>query len=329
MSKKIYILIFAILLIPSLVYAEDLEDKLNNSQEETIENAEQKNDNIENSIEELENKKLCNDEKGNKYNCLVSKVDKDTKVYDFADLLTDEEEKNIYRTIDNFLESSSMDFVVVTLDKNPYGVSDYYTQIYAQDFYYYNDFGVGDKKDGLIVLIDMNNRYPYIATKGNAILVYDDERIDSIHESAYNYLASGNYYEALKNYIDKIAYYYDKGIPDSNEYYCIDEFGIYYKCKSAPKRVNWAITIIAATLGSLIPAFIHTRKYKGIHIATNANNYLTNGNVNVKTDQFLTTFTSRVRRIHDSGGSGGHSGGGSSISHGSGGSFGGGGGRHF
>ena len=329
MKKFIYILLLTILLIPNIVSAENLDENKNDNQEEIIDNVSETNDSIENSVEELKDKKLCNDENGNTYSCLVPKVDKDIRVYDYADLLTDEEEKNIHSIVDNYIEKSSMDLVIVTLDKNPYGVSDYYTQIYAQDFYYYNDFGVGDKKDGLIVLIDMDNRYPYIATKGNAILVYDDERIDSIHDSAYNYLVSGNYYSAIKSYIDKIEYYFEGGVPESNKYFCIDDNGDYYKCKSAPKEVNWGISLVIAIVGSLLGSFIHTRKYKEIKLAVNANNYLTNSNITERTDNFLTTFTSRIRRSHDSGGSSGHSGGGSSISHGSGGSFGGGGGRHF
>ena len=70
-------------------------------------------------------------------------------------------------------------------------------------------------------------------------------------------------------------------------------------------------------------------KYKGIKLATNANYYLKNSTITNSKDNFLTTFTSRVKIQRDSGGSGGH-GGGSSISHGSSGtSHGGGGGRHF
>jgi len=305
--------------MPFVVKAEELD---NNSDLE-------ENENIEENIEEILSNKLCNDSNGNKYNCLVPEVDKDKKIYDYADLLTSEEEEKIYKIVDNYIESSKMDLVIVTINENPYGISDYYTQIYAQDFYYYNDFGIGNTKDGLIILIDMANRYPYIATKGNAILMYDDERIKSIHENAHNYLSSGNYYSAIEAYVNKIDSYIESGIPDSNQYYCIDDNGNYYKCKSEPKNVNWGISILVATLGSLIPAFIHTRKYKGVHLATNANSYLTNEDVNVRNDQFLTTFTSRVRRSHDSGSGGGHSHGGSTISHGSGGSFGGGGGRHF
>ena len=196
------------------------------------------------------------------------------------------------------------------------------------DFYDYNDFGVGKTKDGIIVIIDLNNSFRWLSTTGTAQLMYDDERIEDINNDTLSYLKAGNYYEAFKEYVNSASDWASKGIPKSNEYYCVDEDGEYYKCKSEPKKVNWAITIIAAILGGTIPVFVHTRKYKGINIATNANDYLKSSTQTNSLDQFLTTFTSQVRRSHDSGGSGGF-GGGSSISHGSSGRSHGGGGGHF
>ena len=272
---------------------------------------------------------ICNDENDNKYLCKTPKVDNSKKVYDFADLLSDDEERELANMANTFINEYNMDIAMVTINENPYGVSDYGSKVYAQDFYYYNRFGINTSHDGFILLIDMANRYIYMATKGKAMLVYDDIRIDNITEVAYNYLKSGNYYSGYKVMIDKASEYAKSGTAESNEYYCIDDTGEPYKCKEKPKEINWALSLVIGALCSLIPAFIHTRKYRGIKLATNANTYLQNANIDTTTDQFLTTFTSRVRRSHDSGGSGGGGGfGGSSTSHGSGGSFGGG-GRHF
>ena len=260
---------------------------------------------------------------------LTPPVDNSKKIYDLAEKLTEDEEEKLYNMAVDFSEKYKMDMVLVIIDENPYGVSDDYTRIYSQDFYWYNGFGIGGNRDGIIFLIDLDNRYPYITTRGEATLVYDDARIDKMHDSAYDYLKSSNYYEAFSHYIESAKNYASLGIADSNKYYCVNDNGDIYKCKDAPKSVNWLITIAIAILGSLLPVFIHLRKYKGIIAATNANSYLKKGEIVSSTDQFLSTFTSRVKVQHDTGGGSGHSGGGSSISHGSGGSFGGGGGRHF
>ena len=249
-------------------------------------------------------------------------VDPNLKVYDFANKLTDDEEQQLHTMAMDYYEKYKMDMVLVIIDENPYGVADEYTRLYSQDFYDYNDFS----KDGIIILIDLANRYPYITTTGQAILYYDDERIETMHDEAHSYLATDSYFSAFSTYVNKASYYAGVGIPESNQYYCIDEDGEYYKCKSAPKAVNWIITTISAALGSIIPFGVHTRKYRGVKLATNASQYLKNAEITDQTDQFLTTFTSRVRRSESSSSGGG----GSTIRRGSSGrSHGGGGGRHF
>ena len=262
---------------------------------------------------------------------LTPSVNPNEKIYDYADLLNEYQEKELYELVDSFIDKYNMDLVLVTIDKNPYGVSDYYSQLYAHDFYDYNNFGKGSTYDGLLILIDMDNRYPFISTTGNAILVFDDSRINAMHDSAYSYLKSGDYYIAFKSYINRADEYAQSGVASSNELYCIDAQGNPYKCKTAPKSVNWGMCFVLSILGSLLALIIHLRKYKGIKLATNANTYMEKVEREPNVDQFVTTFTSRVKRYHDDGGSGhGGFGGGSSISFGSSGrSHGGGGGRHF
>ena len=309
-KSLVYLILLLTFLIPVTINAEEID-----KEEKVIVSD---NDSIE---------LVCNDEHDNKYECKVPKVDNTKKVYDFAELLTDTEEKELVDIVERLISKYDMDIALVTINENPYGVSDYYSRIYAQDFYYYNRFGKNSSHDGFIILIDMSNRYVYMATKGRAMLIYDDDRIDNIKEVAYNYLRDGNYFEGYKNMLEEAGEYSEKGTAPSNEYYCVDEKGEPFKCREKPKKVNWGLSFLIGLLGSLIPAFVHTRKYRGVKLATNANTYLKNSNIDTKNDQFLTTFTSRVKINHDSGG--GHGGfGGSSTHHGSGGSFGGG-GRHF
>lgn len=257
----------------------------------------------------------------------VYKVDKSKKVYDFANLLSDQEEQELYEKSQKFIKDHKMDIVLLTINVNPYGSADSATKRYSEDFYDYNNFGVGKTMDGIIIIIDMNNRYPYITTTGNAQLVYDDNRIETMHNLAYSYLASGKYYSALNSYLRSANSFAEKGIPDSNKNYCIDDDGEYYRCTK--RSVNWIWAGVISGVATLIILVVTLGKYKGIRKATNAGIYLTNKKITNSKDMFLTTFTSRVRRSHSSS-SGSSGGGGSSISHGSSGrSHGGGGGRHF
>ena len=58
------------------------------------------------------------------------KVDASEKVYDFADLLTDEEEQDLYEKITKFINKNKMDMVIVTIYENKKNSS----MDYADDF---------------------------------------------------------------------------------------------------------------------------------------------------------------------------------------------------
>lgn len=247
----------------------------------------------------------------------VPKVDNTKKVYDYANLLSDEEEETLYKKAINFIEKYNMDMVLVTIDDNPYGSDDRSVSLYAEDFYEYSEFGINSSHDGIIILIDMDNRAPCVTATGQAILIYDDERKIDMNDDAYDYLADAKYYDAFLNYIESASNYAEKGTAPSNELFCVDEQGEYYQCREEEKSVNWLVTILGSIFGSLCPVLVHTKKYRGIKAATKADTYLKESEITGRQDRFLTTFTSRVPVHHDDGG--GHGGGGSSISRGSGG----------
>ncbi len=246
----------------------------------------------------------------------VPEADKTKKIYDYADLLTDEEEKDLYDRVVKYIEKYNLDMALVTINENPYGSSDRDISLYAEDFYEYNKFGMNSSHDGIIILIDMDNRAPCVTATGQGILIYDDERKISMNDDAFDNIADAKYYDAFLSYIDDASNYASEGVAPSNALYCIDENGEYYKCREEEKSVNWIVTILTSVFGALCPVLVHTRKYRGVKLATKADNYLKENNITGKQDKFLTTFTSRVPVHHDNGG---HGGGGSSISRGSGG----------
>lgn len=255
------------------------------------------------------------------------KVDEKEKIYDFADLFTEEEEFFLYNSVNFYIETYDMDMVIVTInDNNKLDAGEY-----AKDFYDYNYFGKNDKLDGIIYLIDMDTREVYIDTSGNAKLVYDDDRIDRMLDKSFNSLSIGRYYQAAKDFVNDASVYASSGIPDSNEDYFINDKGFLEKKKSA----NWAITIVGALTIPTVVLIIFISKHKGIKLAVEADNYIDKDKAAsvISNDTFLTTHTSRVAIPKStSSSSGGRSGGrigGSSISHGSSGRSHGGGGRHF
>ncbi len=251
------------------------------------------------------------------------KVDTSKKIYDFADLFSDAEEKNLFDKAVTYIKKYDMDIAVVTIKENNKGSA----KSYAEDFYDYNDFGENKSKDGLILLIDMDNRELWITTTGYAQLVYDDGRLEKILDDIYYYASIEDYGMSAASFIDTASRFADLGVADSNSNYYVDDNGEMVKKKSA----NYLISILVAFALSSFTTYIFISRHKGIRAVNEAGNYLNKEKtrIHMPMGHFLTTFTSRVPIVHNSFDSTSSSHGGSSISHGSSGTSHGGGGRHF
>lgn len=247
-------------------------------------------------------------------------VDASEKIYDFADLFTDEEEENLYNDVINYIEKYNMDFAIVTIDDN----NKVNASNYADDFYDYNDFGINDTNDGILFLIDMDTRNYYVSTTGEGIRMYNDYRIERILDYAESNMRSGNYYGAANNVIYMASSFAEEGIPSGNANSYIDSNGniVYIR------KVNYFASIIASSIITLIVMLILVKRNKMIKKATVADQYVSKAlNLTQNSDKFINTHTSVVT-IDTSSGSG-HSGGGSSTHIGSSGISHGGGGRSF
>ena len=74
---------------------------------------------------------------------------------------------------------------------------------YADDFYDYNFF----KENGSLFLIDMDTRNIWISTKGKAITIYTDEKINNINENIYKYFSDEKYNEGITKFIELFKEY--------------------------------------------------------------------------------------------------------------------------
>lgn len=133
-----------------------------------------------------------------------------TLVIDNANLMTEEEVRDLNQRANALSEEYNMDIVIVTAD-NLEGKS---TREFADDFYDYNGYGRGASYDGLLFLIDMENRIPYISTTGIAIRYFTDQRLDDVLDLAYDSgLADGDFYGAALGFLEGSENYLQRGIP--------------------------------------------------------------------------------------------------------------------
>lgn len=122
-------------------------------------------------------------------------------VYDQAVLL--EDASWLEDQISELRIQLKIDIVIVTT-KNTGGKS---SRRYADDFY--DDHGFGFDKprgDGVLFLIDMDNREAYISTCGKAIEYFTDARIDDALEAIVRSLKDGDYDEACREFLRRTEF---------------------------------------------------------------------------------------------------------------------------
>ena len=274
------------------------------------------------------NKKWTIDEKNISNVLNTQYVDASKKIYDYADILTPEEEATLLPKIKAFIELTGMDMVILT-DSFKYS-HDSENETYAVDFYDYNDFGINDQNYSGVILFRNDNpedRYYNVYTFGMAQLYYSYARCENMLDDIYSSMVSKEYLDAFTKFIDNFTIYYHMG-KATTDYY-VDDMG--YVQKIPPTfnlKSNLVMSIFAGIIVSIIALVIMVKKNKMVKKATEAGDYLDKSSIqyNVKQDIMTGSITTHHRISSDSGGSGGggfHSSGGSS-----GGGHGGGGGRH-
>ncbi len=225
------------------------------------------------------------------------------RVFDFAALLNDDDENNLQESIDKAKKKTSLDIVVVTIG-DAHGKT---SMDYADDFYDYNGFGTGNENDGILLLIDMDNRNIWISTTGKAINKFTDAKIDSILDDVQPLVKDGDYYDAAETFVKRVK-----------------KMGGGFAFEFSVLKTIIGMLIALATGGIYRARVKHQYKYNGV---AETYNYRDKAQLNLtnKSDVLVDTVVV-TERIESSSSSGG---GGSSTHTSSSGSSHGGGGRSF
>ena len=279
--------------------------------------------------EELKNygvNKKWNINTNNKDNILKTyAVDSNQKIYDFSNVLTDEEEQKLTERMHKFTEKYKIDIVILT-DNYQY-TKDSQNTTFATDFYDYNDFGINyEKYDGVMLFRNTYEQNPYFDAYsfGNAQLYFYDTRLSNTLDYIYDDIHSEAYYSGFNKFIDKMEEYYNEG--KLTDYY-VDESGFLQKQKTASyylKMTGLSMIIALVITGIIIYTLI--KKNKMVLKATKATVYMNKEKSKITNvqDNFITSNTTSYVISSDTSSGGGHSSSGGS----SGGGFSSGGGRH-
>lgn len=262
----------------------------------------------------------------NKSNVLATPyVDPSLKIYDYGNILTEDEEKELKELIDNFIKQTNMDMVILTVDE-PYSYDERNEEI-AADFYDYNDFGINTKQyDGILLYRNIYESNPYynIYTFGEGQLYFDYDRCESMLDDMWPYFKGGvSYITGMKKFIDESLSYYKSGY---DERYYLDESGEFHVSKG-DFNPPYGWSGISGIVVSILSVLGLAKKNKMVMKSNEANDYVNRSDVkySVQSDKLVSSITTHHKISSDSGGS---HGGGYSHSGSSGGFHGGGGGRH-
>lgn len=228
------------------------------------------------------------------------------RVTDEAQLLDSGEEAEIQEKAQSMANEWGYDFLVYTTE-DAGGKS---SGTCAEDYYLDN----ASQDNGIVYIIDMDNREVNLRTSGAMIDVLSDARIDRILDDAYEYVSDGEYADTFLVMLDDTQTYLEKPGDGSH----------------GPGLLS--IALIAAALGmagGIIFFFSVMARYR-MKTGTYRYDYRENGalKLNVQKDRLINRFVTHrhIERKPPEG----HSGGGGSTHVGSGGhTFGGGKGRSF
>lgn len=240
------------------------------------------------------------------------------RVIDGAELLSDDEEAELLYKLDEISERQQIDIVVVTV----YSLNGVSPMEYADNFYDTYGYGFGDKKDGILLLISMEERDWYLSTTGYGITAITDAGREYISEKFLYDLSEGNYATAFKTFADLCDDFITQAHMDKP-----------YDIDNLPKKPFWFFGNFVICFGigfiiSLIATGIMKSKLKTVRSQSVADIYVKQGSMQMtkNSDLFLYRHIDRRKKPENNPPSS-HSGGSNTHTSSSGRTHGGGGGK--
>ena len=211
------------------------------------------------------------------------------RLVDNADLLTDAEEAVLLQKLDEISTRQGMDVVVVTADT----LEGQSPMAYADDFYDFNGF----YKDGVLLLVSMEDRDWWISTSGYGITAFTDAGIEYLGEQFVSELSDENYAAAF----DIFAVKCDEFITQARN-------GDPFDTHNLPKEpFHVVFSLVVALIIGLVVALIATGimrgKLKSVRSKYEASDYVRSGSMKVTESReiFLYRQVHRIPKPKDSG----------------------------
>ncbi len=122
-------------------------------------------------------------------------------VVDFAQVFDQTQEPVLESQAQSLSDKYNMDVVIVTI--NDAGGKT--AMAFADDYFDYNGYGRGSDRDGVLMLMDFDNREVWISTSGATIDQLTDARIETLLDAIFdNGMTDGDYIGAATAFLDRL-----------------------------------------------------------------------------------------------------------------------------
>ena len=221
------------------------------------------------------------------------------RLTDSAGLLSEEEAQNILTKLDEVSERQKFDIVILTVDSLEGATA---TE-YADDFFDYNDYGMGEDKSGILFLITMSERKRCISTHGEAIQIFTDAGQEYMTDNFGSYLSDGEYYEGFMKFADLCEKFIIQA--QSGEPYDVENLPE----ETIPFYMIFLISLVVGFVIALIVTGVMRSRMKTVHMKPDAADYMKDGSlhINRSRDIFLYHQVTRTAKPKEESSGGGGS----------------------
>ena len=134
-------------------------------------------------------------------------ADEYSRLIDMGEIVDESDEEELLAALDELSERQKLEVAIATVESLE--GEDIGTM--ADDIYDRCNFGYGEDKDGVLLLVSKNDREWYISTCGYGITAFTDAGIQYIGKQMKSDLSDGNYAAAFHTYIDQCDQFIAKG----------------------------------------------------------------------------------------------------------------------
>lgn len=214
-------------------------------------------------------------------------------------LLSEDEEATLNEELDDISHNQNFDVTAALVNS----LDGQTVEAYADNLYDNCNYGYGDDRDGVLLLVSLEDHDWYISTSGFGITAFTDAGIQYIGEQIKPQLADGEYLEAFENYIELCDDFINQA--NNGEPYDVDHMP-----KKALSPIWLGISFVIGLGGALLVVGVNKSELKSVGKQDEARNYVRPGSMKVtnRSDFFLYRKVTRTEKPKPkSSGSGGSS----------------------